>query len=68
MSWVQGMLDKFTTLAVSIFYLLVISMAVREMRERKLLGIIMLVISTGILGFLVLNPKDAIQKFSEFFN
>lgn len=68
MQFLTDKINQFRTLAVAVFMLIVIVVAIKLLAERKMLAIILFLVAAGLLGWLVLDPNGAVETLKGIFS
>ncbi|WP_010247099.1 TcpD family membrane protein [Acetivibrio cellulolyticus] len=68
MDFLTEKVNEFKTLAVAVFMLILIVVAIKLLAERKMLAIILFLVAAGLLGWLVLDPNGAVTTLKGIFS
>jgi len=68
MQFLTNKINQFKTLAVAVFMLVLIVVAIKLLAERKMLAIILFLVAAGLLGWLVLDPNGAVATLKGIFS
>lgn len=67
MTWLTGKLAEIQAVLKTIYFVVVVAIAIKLLWEKKMIGVLMFGLIAGLLGWFVIDPEGAVTTFKGLF-
>lgn len=67
MTWLTSKLAEIQGILKTVYFLVVIAIAIKLLVEKKIIGVVLFALTAGLLGWFVMDPEGAVTTWKGLF-